>query len=92
MVQRFWLEATRLGLQFQPEMTPLIFSRYASQDLPFSESAPARARAGEVWDTLREAFLGGMDDTSRLVYMGRLGSGVAPRSRSVRKSARALSV
>ncbi|MBQ0768924.1 MAG: hypothetical protein KBT58_06500, partial [Bizionia sp.] len=35
-MQRFWLEATRQGLQFQPEMTPLIFSRYVTQSRTFT--------------------------------------------------------
>ena len=38
-MQRFWLEATRQNLQFQPEMTPLIFSRYIAQGVEFTEVA-----------------------------------------------------
>jgi hypothetical protein len=30
-MQRFWLTATQLGLQLQPELTPLIFSRYVRE-------------------------------------------------------------
>ena len=34
-LQRFWLTAAKLGLQFQPEMTPLIFSRSLTQTFCF---------------------------------------------------------
>ena len=47
-MQRFWLEATRQGLQFQPEMTPLIFSRYVAQDLRFTEVDREQRLAGEL--------------------------------------------
>jgi hypothetical protein len=36
-IQRFWLTATQLGLQLQPEMTPLIFSGYVRQQLKFTQ-------------------------------------------------------
>ena len=35
-MQRFWLTATSLGLQFQPEYTPLVFARYARERRPFA--------------------------------------------------------
>src|SRR5574340_359426 len=35
-VQRFWLTATHLGLQLQPEMTPLIFATYVREGKQFS--------------------------------------------------------
>ena len=38
-LQRFWLTSTSLGLQFQPEMTPLIFSRYHAESERFTEDA-----------------------------------------------------
>src|SRR5574340_957213 len=40
--QRFWLTATRLGLQLQPEMTPLIFARY------YRDSRPTRSLPGAM--------------------------------------------
>jgi molybdopterin/thiamine biosynthesis adenylyltransferase/nitroreductase len=81
--QRFWLEATRQGLQFQPEMTPVIFSRYVSQSLQFtsvsSEQALAVKLAGEL-----AAMLGSEAGPDRRVYMGRVGFGPVPESRSIR--------
>ena len=38
-VQRFWLTATQLDLQLQPEMTPLIFSGYIREKLVFTHEA-----------------------------------------------------
>jgi sulfur-carrier protein adenylyltransferase/sulfurtransferase len=82
-MQRFWLEATRQGLQFQPEMTPLIFSRYVAQGVPFtvegSEQLLAVRLAGELDD-----LLGPDQEPARRVYMGRVGFGDTPQSRSIR--------
>ena len=41
-VQRFWLTATSLDLFVQPEMTPLIFRRYATDGVAFSREALGR--------------------------------------------------
>ena len=82
-MQRFWLEATRQGLQFQPEMTPIIFSRYVTQSRVFttvsSEQELATRLAGDL-----STLLGGQETMSRGVYMGRVGFGTAPESRSTR--------
>ncbi|MBV1928069.1 MAG: nitroreductase family protein [Gammaproteobacteria bacterium] len=84
--QRFWLTATKLGLQLQPEMTPLIFSTYSREGRLFTGSADKQAAA----DTLRlelEALSGGQVDA---VFMGRLGFGTAASSRSLRKTLQQL--
>ena len=84
--QRFWLTATRLGLQLQPEMTPLIFSTYAREGRRFTSSIDKLAEA----DTLRlelDALTGGEVDA---VFMGRLGFGSAATSRSLRKNIQQL--
>jgi sulfur-carrier protein adenylyltransferase/sulfurtransferase len=89
--QRFWLEATRQGLQFQPEMTPVIFSRYIAQSLRFTtvtkEQELAAKLAGELTTILGE-------DAGALqrVYMGRVGFGPAPDSRSIRPPLKKLLV
>jgi molybdopterin/thiamine biosynthesis adenylyltransferase len=82
-VQRFWLEATRQGLQFQPEMTPLIFSRYVAQSRTFTSVAREQALAEQLASELT-ALLGGPTNALQRVYMGRVGFGPAPKSRSVR--------
>lgn len=83
-VQRFWLEATHQKLQFQPEMTPLIFSRYSSQGLEFTVDERARERAGQVARDLT-LVLGPHPYADNRVYMGRVGVGNTPSSRSIRK-------
>jgi hypothetical protein len=81
--QRFWLEATRQGLQFQPEMTPVIFSRYIARSLKFTvvtkEQELAARLAGEL-----TTILGADAGPLQRVYMGRVGFGPAPDSRSIR--------
>lgn len=81
-MQRFWLEATRQGLQFQPEMTPLIFSRYVAQGVPFTRLATAQKTARKIADQLASILKNG--EVDKRVYMGRIGFGEAPTSRSIR--------
>jgi len=86
--QRFWLTATKLGLQLQPEMTPLIFSTYTREGRRFTDSVDKLAEA----DTLRlelDALTGGEVDA---VFMGRLGFGSAATSRSLRKNIQQLNL
>lgn len=90
-MQRFWLEATRQGLQFQPEMTPLIFSRYVAQSVEFTGEAGERQLAGRLAVELN-AMLGSNQDATRRVYMGRVGFGPVPSSRSIRPSLQKLLV
>jgi molybdopterin/thiamine biosynthesis adenylyltransferase/nitroreductase len=81
-MQRFWLEATRQGLQFQPEMTPLIFSRYVATSQVFTERIDEREVAVKVATDLGRVLAD--NDALTRVYMGRLGFGPAPESRSLR--------
>ena len=90
-MQRFWLEATRQGLRFQPEMTPLIFSRYVANSIPFTRVQSEQALAAHLAGVLA-GILGPEGDVSRRVYMGRVGFGEAPVSRSIRKPLRELLV
>lgn len=88
-MQRFWLEATRQGLQFQPEMTPLIFSRYVTQSRTFTTISKEQALATRLAGDL-SALLGGQETMSRGVYMGRVGFGPTPDSRSTRPPLKSL--
>ena len=81
-VQRTWLEAERLGLKLQPELTPLIFSRYARDGRHFTASEPANAWAKDIEQDLVDLF--GQDSTDRAVFMCRLGYRPTARSRSLR--------
>lgn len=81
-MQRFWLSTTKRGLQFQPEMTPLIFSNYIGKGRRFTETKHAIETARKLKDQL--ATLIGDDLLARTVFMGRVGYGATPTSRSVR--------
>lgn len=87
-MQRFWLSATHLGLMMQPELTPLIFARYARENRLFSASPGAMAAARGVADRMQRVM--GADAVERGVFMGRLGHAPAPQSRSLRKDLNAL--
>jgi nitroreductase len=81
-VQRFWLQLTALGLYHQPEMTPLIFARYAREGRGFSKASRASDAAREVLQMMER--LVGVERLPRAVWMGRIGAGPPPRSRSHR--------
>lgn len=83
-VQRFWLTATSLGLQLQPEMTPLIFGRYIREGLAFSQTPAMQDRARRLSGQLQHLL--GETLPACMVFMGRVGSGKPPESRSLRLS------
>lgn len=82
-MQRFWLTATRLGLQLQPEMTPLIFSRYVREGTPFSATNGMHERARIL--AAQTAALIGAECSARAVFMGRIGAGLPAVARSTRR-------
>lgn len=86
-VQRFWLTATQLGLWQQPEMTPLIFSRYTRQGIAFSSHEGLINRA-KILTRQVESLIGADADTA--VWVGRVGPGPAPICRSVRLPLKSL--
>lgn len=81
-MQRFWLTATQLKLQMQPEMTPLIFSAYARSEKQFSKVPDALERAKRIAAQL--AAIIGEANARNAVFMGRIGAGSPARSRSLR--------
>jgi nitroreductase len=81
-VQRFWLTLTQLGLLMQPEMTPLIFSSYLRDGIVFTAQQEIVDGARQLQQALEVLIAG---DVRQAVYMGRLGYGAAPQSRSFRK-------
>ncbi|MEQ6342672.1 MAG: ThiF family adenylyltransferase [Gammaproteobacteria bacterium] len=83
-VQRFWLTATSLGLQLQPEMTPLIFSRYARNGLKFTGDDSIKNKAGQLAAELNNLL--SPSPASRATFMGRIGAGPAAQARSLRLS------
>lgn len=82
-LQCFWLTATHLNLQLQPEMTPIIMSRYTKLSINFTQNADALRLAKNLTDEFME-ILGKNDDYRENVFMGRIGSGKKPLSRSIR--------
>jgi hypothetical protein len=86
--QRFWLAVAAEGMQLQPEITPLVFSRYARQGRAFSRVPEAAPLAARVRGRLEELI--GVEAAERTVFMGRVGHGAAATARSVRKPLQAL--
>jgi nitroreductase len=82
-VQRFWLTAESMGLRFQPSVSPLVFARYASEQVAFTRSREVRELASRVRSMLEEN-LGGESTRAATVFTGRLGLGKAPQARSGR--------
>jgi molybdopterin/thiamine biosynthesis adenylyltransferase len=79
-IQRFWLTSTKLGLGFQPEQTPVIFSKYLTKGLYFTsnQSAIKNAKKGKVlFDSL-------INKPQNTIFLGRMGRGAPPKSRSTR--------
>jgi hypothetical protein len=81
-MQRFWLTASALVLQLQPEMTPLIFARYAAEKRSFSRLPNAQPVALAIAEGLAELF--GTAAAACGVFMGRIGAGPAASARSLR--------
>jgi molybdopterin/thiamine biosynthesis adenylyltransferase/nitroreductase len=89
-MQRVWLTATKLGLQMQPETTPLVFATYVRQGRRFSAADDGRlwAQARSVSEGL--ARLVGREMLPRAVFMARIGHGPAAAARSTRKALEVL--
>ncbi|MEO9507915.1 MAG: hypothetical protein ABJG28_01930, partial [Nonlabens ulvanivorans] len=85
-VQRFWLMSAKLNLGFQPEQTPVIFSRYIDNDLQFTEDRKVNENAAKG-KVLFESIL---QDSEKVVFLGRLGRSKAPLSRSIRRPLKEL--
>ena len=81
-VQRFWLTATSLGVQLQPQYTPIAFAGYVRRGIAFTRTASATARAVTITAML-ETILG-VGKPERAVFLGRLGHGPTATARSLR--------
>ena len=90
VMQRFWLALTGLGLVMQPELTPLIFARYAREGRSFSATPGMQERAGRLSGQL--AGLVGETASLQGVFMGRIGAGPPAIARSTRRRLEALLV
>ncbi|HEY7199872.1 MAG TPA: ThiF family adenylyltransferase [Candidatus Dormibacteraeota bacterium] len=81
-VQRFWLTATRVGLQVQPQYTPLVFAEYVRDRVRFTGDGRSWRRAQAI--AVRLAGLLGADTVERAVFYGRIGGGPPAAARSTR--------
>ena len=80
---RFWLSTTHQNLQFQPEMTPLIFRSYVQRGIVFSNHPGATEEAEKIALSLENLI--GKDHADRAVFLGRVGRGTPPPARSLRR-------
>lgn len=81
-VQRFWLAASRLGLQHQPAATPLVFARYLREGTRFIANTDEICNTQQLAAKL-DLLLDGHSD--RAVWLGRIGYGTSSSSRSARR-------
>jgi len=79
-LQRLWLKATSMGLQMQPEMTPVIFSGYVKRQVQFTDCADCQQLALK----LEKRFSEIIPNAHKAVFVGRIGEAPGPESRSVR--------
>jgi len=82
-LQRLWLTATSLDLLIQPEMTPVIFSRYHREGRRFTISQAMAVRAASLGRELSNLVVG--HDSRALFFAGRIGRQPVPNSRSNRR-------
>ncbi len=82
-IQRFWLTATQLDLQLQPEITPLIFRAYVRDSRHFSGVSGLFERAAMLTGLLNDLVGSAAADSA--VFMGRIGGGQQPKARSLRR-------
>jgi len=85
-VQKFWLTSAKLGIGFQPEQTPVIFSKYISKNIEFTTSTSVIKNA-EKGKAMFEELL---PESNLVVFLGRMGRGERPVSRSIRKPLKEL--
>jgi len=83
VMQRFWLVAASQGLYIQPEMTPVIFTRYHRHGLSFTNKYQSLAMVDKLNQRLIGMIQGGNVDA--LFFMGRIGCGPSPQARSTRR-------
>lgn len=89
-MQRLWLTATSLGLQLQPEMTPVIFRWYVRSGTQISargEINSAAIRLASRFESLAQEA-----EQKPFAFFCRIGRSKQPESRSVRKKLEDLMV
>ena len=87
-MQRVWLTATSLGLQMQPETTPLIFRAYVKGRRRLSRVDRVNGLAAELAERLERLI--GAQVLEGAVFLARVGAGPKAGSRSLRLPLHAL--
>jgi len=87
-MQRLWLTATSLGLQLQPEMTPIIFRWYARSKTPFSEQVELHNLAERLAGRIES--LAQVSPDTDLAFFCRIGVSNSAKARSLRLSLKDL--
>lgn len=82
-IQRFWLEATRMGLAMQPGNAPIIFGSYGERNHRFTEAEPLLSQARRLAERVRAVSHG--TPSSQLIFAGRIG-----RPRSIKAGPRSV--
>jgi hypothetical protein len=88
-VQRFWLTATQLGLQLQPEMTPLIFTGYLRDKVQFTTNLNLEQYAKRLSEKF-QILMGNALSIKQPIFLGRIGYGDRPSARSLRLATKKL--
>jgi hypothetical protein len=81
-VQRFWLTATSLGIQHQPNIATLAFSEFGRMNDPYTVYTPALRHAKTLSQIMDQQILEG--SPAQVAWTGRLGYGPDAQSRSLR--------
>lgn len=82
-MQRLWLTATACGLQLQPQMTPVIFRWYVRSGARMSVLPEIDRSAAVLVEQFERLASAGTGDA--FAFFCRVGDGIPPRSRSIRK-------
>jgi nitroreductase len=85
-VQRFWLEASRLGLAMQPALAILAFAHYGETNAVFSADPTVVRKARSLAARFRQVLGDGPDE---FVFIGRIGEPL-PRLPVMRSTRRRL--
>ncbi len=81
-IQRVWLRATALGLQMQPQYTPLVFARYVRSRREFTQRPGAQAEAATIAASIDTALPGA--SAANVAWLARIGPAQRVRGRSLR--------
>ena len=82
-IQRVWLRATTLGLQMQPQYTPLVFARYVRSHREFTHSSRAQAEAAAAIASSIDTAMPGVA-AANVAWLARIGPARRVRGRSLR--------